>query len=235
MVLWTNRSSVEWRNCFLIWRLRWPQRLFFWRISMDRWATEKRQRSLGLNWVDTVRRRRPVDRGQCPIERSMWVYSTVSCFPLQTIQRASEHTTEVMEHGYQPDSTWVTRPLLGDETIESILCEHSERLALAWNFFVNPNTICIQITKNVRICGDCRKCQSPFLHRFFVSSSAQIDSQNWSHSSDTVKSLFVMPIGSITSARMDNALVTIIFRINQRQIPPYTKKSYCFSVVTHLT
>jgi hypothetical protein len=64
-----------------------------------------------------------------------------------------------MEHGYQPDSTWVTRPLLGDETIEIILCGHSERLALAWNFVVNPNAIFIQITKNLRICGDCRECQ----------------------------------------------------------------------------
>ena len=68
-------------------------------------------------------------------------------------------TKEVMEGGYTPDPTWVTRPLLGDETIESILCGHSERLALAWNFVVNPNTTFIQITKNLRICGDCRKCQ----------------------------------------------------------------------------
>ena len=66
-------------------------------------------------------------------------------------------TKEVMEHGYKPDSTWVTRPVLGDETIESILCGHSERLALAWNFVVNPKTTFIQITKNLRICGDCRK------------------------------------------------------------------------------
>ena len=44
-----------------------------------------------------------------------------------------------------------------DETIASVLCGHSERLAIAWNFVANPNTSRIQITKNLRICGDCRK------------------------------------------------------------------------------
>ena len=72
---------------------------------------------------------------------------------------------EVMKHGYQADSSWVTRPLVADETIDGILCGHSERLALAWNFLVNPNTRFIQITKNLRVCGDCRKCQEVSRHR----------------------------------------------------------------------
>ncbi len=64
---------------------------------------------------------------------------------------------ELIEHGHQYDSTWITRELNEDETVESVLCGHSERLAIAWNFVANPNTKRIQITKNLRICGDCRK------------------------------------------------------------------------------
>ncbi|CAF2082273.1 unnamed protein product, partial [Rotaria magnacalcarata] len=47
---------------------------------------------------------------------------------------------ELVEHGHQHDS---------------ILCGHSERLAIAWNFVVHPNASQIQITKNLRVCGDC--------------------------------------------------------------------------------
>ncbi len=62
-----------------------------------------------------------------------------------------------MEHGHQYDRNWITRPLDEDETVESVLCGHSERLALAWNFVVNPHATRIQMTKNLRVCGDCRK------------------------------------------------------------------------------
>lgn len=44
-----------------------------------------------------------------------------------------------------------------DETVESVLNGHSERLALAFNFIHDPIPSPIQITKNLRICGDCRK------------------------------------------------------------------------------
>jgi hypothetical protein len=49
------------------------------------------------------------------------------------------------------------RPIKPDETIESILCGHSEKLAIAFNFVANPNSSLIQVTKNLRVCGDCRK------------------------------------------------------------------------------
>ena len=44
------------------------------------------------------------------------------------------------------------------ESIESVLNGHSERLALAFNFIQRPIPTRIQITKNLRICGDCREC-----------------------------------------------------------------------------
>ncbi|CAF4518995.1 unnamed protein product, partial [Rotaria socialis] len=58
---------------------------------------------------------------------------------------------ELFEHGHQHDSSWITRPLNQDETVASVLCGHSERLAIAWNFVANPNTSKIQITKNLRV------------------------------------------------------------------------------------
>lgn len=50
----------------------------------------------------------------------------------------------------------MTRPLKDGETVASALRGHSERLAIAWNFVVNPKVTRIQLTKNLRICGDCR-------------------------------------------------------------------------------
>ncbi|CAF1339290.1 unnamed protein product [Rotaria magnacalcarata] len=64
---------------------------------------------------------------------------------------------ELLEHGHQHDSSWITRPLNQDETVTSVLCGHSERLAIAWNFVANPNTSKIQITKNLRVCDRATK------------------------------------------------------------------------------
>ena len=47
--------------------------------------------------------------------------------------------------------------MMSDETVESILNSHSERLALAFNLIQRPIPSRIQIVKNLRICGDCRK------------------------------------------------------------------------------
>ncbi|CAM4900425.1 unnamed protein product [Rotaria socialis] len=40
---------------------------------------------------------------------------------------------------------------------DAILCGHSEKIAIAWNFVVNPHTSKIQVTKNLRVCGDCHR------------------------------------------------------------------------------
>ena len=64
---------------------------------------------------------------------------------------------EIIQLGHQYDASWITRPLKPDETIASVLCGHSEKLAIAWNFVENPETTRIQVTKNLRVCGDCRE------------------------------------------------------------------------------
>ena len=69
---------------------------------------------------------------------------------------------ELIEHGHEYDSSWITRPIKDDESIESVLCGHSEKLAIAFNFIHESVPSVIQITKNLRVCGDCRKLYFPF-------------------------------------------------------------------------
>ncbi|CAF0865251.1 unnamed protein product [Adineta ricciae] len=64
-------------------------------------------------------------------------------------------SNELVQHGHQYNASWITRPINQDETVASVLCGHSERLAIAWNFVLKPNTSRIQLTENLRICGDC--------------------------------------------------------------------------------
>ncbi|CAM2722356.1 unnamed protein product [Rotaria socialis] len=64
---------------------------------------------------------------------------------------------QLIEHGHKYDSSSITRPLNKGETIASVLCGHSERLAIAWNFVAHPDTSRIQVTKNLRVCGDCHR------------------------------------------------------------------------------
>ncbi|CAF2122201.1 unnamed protein product [Rotaria magnacalcarata] len=62
---------------------------------------------------------------------------------------AERISSELIKHGHNYDSSWITRPLHENETIKSVLCAHSERHAIAFYF--------IQITKNLRVCGDCHQ------------------------------------------------------------------------------
>ena len=64
---------------------------------------------------------------------------------------------DLREHGHHYNSSWIIRPLKDGETIESVLCGHSEKLAIAYNFIQKPVPSVIQVTKNLRVCGDCRK------------------------------------------------------------------------------
>ncbi|CAF1385837.1 unnamed protein product [Rotaria sp. Silwood1] len=63
----------------------------------------------------------------------------------------------LLKHGHTFDSSWITRKLDTYESIQSVLCGHSEKLAIAFNLIQRPIPSTIQITKNLRICGDCQK------------------------------------------------------------------------------
>lgn len=71
--------------------------------------------------------------------------------------KLEEILLKMREHGYEPDPSWITRPLQNDETSESVLCGHSEKLAIAFNLVQDPSPSIIHLSKNLRICGDCRK------------------------------------------------------------------------------
>ncbi|CAF3372608.1 unnamed protein product [Rotaria socialis] len=64
---------------------------------------------------------------------------------------------KLIEYGYKYDASWIVRPIEADETVESLLCGHSERLAMALHFIRNRKPKRIQLTKNLRICGDCHQ------------------------------------------------------------------------------
>ncbi|CAF1343104.1 unnamed protein product [Adineta steineri] len=66
-------------------------------------------------------------------------------------------SNQLKENGYEYDSSWITRPLKDGETYESVLCGHSEKLAIVFNLIQKPQPSLIQITKNLRICGDCHR------------------------------------------------------------------------------
>ena len=67
------------------------------------------------------------------------------------------------------DSSWITRSLNENETIESVLCGHSELLVIALNLIQEPVPKFIQVVKNLRVCGHCRK----WIFYFFSSISRQ--------------------------------------------------------------
>eukprot|EP01018_Ginkgo_biloba_P030400 Gb_19693 [translate_table: standard] len=56
--------------------------------------------------------------------------------------------------GYVPDTNFVLQDVKEEEK-ESILCSHSERLAIAFGLINAPPGTPIHITKNLRVCGDC--------------------------------------------------------------------------------
>ena len=66
-------------------------------------------------------------------------------------------SNELRQHGHQFDGSWVTRPLEETETVESVLCSHSERLAIAYHFIRGKKPSNIHVVENLRVCGDCRK------------------------------------------------------------------------------
>ena len=69
---------------------------------------------------------------------------------------------ELKKHGFKHDTDSMTRQLKENETIEYILCRHSEKLALGYAILKmdnnkNNKSDIILIDKNLRICADCHE------------------------------------------------------------------------------
>ncbi|XP_057841894.1 pentatricopeptide repeat-containing protein At1g11290, chloroplastic isoform X2 [Cryptomeria japonica] len=63
-------------------------------------------------------------------------------------------TGKMMKEGYVPNTNFVLHDLEEEEK-ESILCRHSEKLAIAFGLINTPPGTVIRVTKNLRACGDC--------------------------------------------------------------------------------
>ena len=80
--------------------------------------------------------------------RSSEIYAELDCV-----------TAELKENGHEFDPSCITRPLAEGETVESVLCGHSEKLAIAFNLIQRPRPTFIEVKKNLRMCVDCRTCR----------------------------------------------------------------------------
>lgn len=70
-------------------------------------------------------------------------------------QYLSEMIQRLITAGYKPDPRWVTRDVENLQERESLVCLHSEKIALAYGLMMTPPSQVITITKNLRACGDC--------------------------------------------------------------------------------
>ncbi|MCO5575222.1 hypothetical protein L7F22_029020 [Adiantum nelumboides] len=69
-----------------------------------------------------------------------------------------EVALKIPERGYSPSFQWVTRNV-SDDAKKEILCEHSEKLAVACALINTPNGAPIRV-KNMQMCGDCHAATS---------------------------------------------------------------------------
>ena len=60
------------------------------------------------------------------------------------------------ENGHKPQTEWVLKEM-SMEDMETSLCFHSEKIALAYKLLVATPNETINIYKNLRICGDCHE------------------------------------------------------------------------------
>ncbi len=66
-----------------------------------------------------------------------------------------EVSVRIAAIGYKPDTSWVLRKV-DEQGKESLLCQHSEKLAAVYGLISTPpGTRLVIIVKNLRICGDC--------------------------------------------------------------------------------
>ncbi|KAF8398391.1 hypothetical protein HHK36_017318 [Tetracentron sinense] len=65
-------------------------------------------------------------------------------------------TERVRHAGHEPRKSAVLHDL-ADEEKEGALCEHSERLAIAFGLLKTKAPVVIRVVKNLRVCGDCHE------------------------------------------------------------------------------
>lgn len=118
------------------------------------------------NWQERAKVRKLMDKrnvkkeaGYSWIEVKNKTYSFLAgdlSHPLsdRIYSKLEELSIVLKEAGYQPDTNYVLHDV-EEEHKESILSQHSERLAIAFGLIATPPGTPIQIVKNLRVCGDC--------------------------------------------------------------------------------
>ncbi|KAI5067709.1 hypothetical protein GOP47_0018237 [Adiantum capillus-veneris] len=66
---------------------------------------------------------------------------------------------KLSQQGYSPSLHWVSQNLSADSKT-LLLCQHSEKLAIACAIINTPQGTDIRVTKNMRVCGDCHDATS---------------------------------------------------------------------------
>ena len=117
----------------------WQERANVRRL-MDRRKVKKEP---GYSWIEVKNKTYSFLAGDMSHPMSDKIYS-----------KLSELNIRLRDAGYQPDTNYVFHDV-EDEQKETVLSQHSERLAIAFGLIATLPGIPIQIVKNLRVCVDC--------------------------------------------------------------------------------
>ena len=80
---------------------------------------------------------------------------SVGCIESKEISRALKALNSfIVKEGHVPNLDRVLKPISDDEK-EVVLCEHAEKLAIAFGLLSTPQGATLRVTKNLRMCNDC--------------------------------------------------------------------------------
>ncbi|XP_057861154.2 putative pentatricopeptide repeat-containing protein At3g23330 [Cryptomeria japonica] len=97
----------------------------------------------GRSWIEIKSKVHTFVGGDRSHPQSEKIYAVLGCL-----------IREAKKEGYTPDKSLVNQDVEEEEK-ENIILSHSEKLAIAFGFIETSPGTPIQITKNLRICGDC--------------------------------------------------------------------------------
>ncbi|XP_027173321.1 pentatricopeptide repeat-containing protein At2g27610 [Coffea eugenioides] len=103
----------------------------------------KIRKEIGYSWIEVKNKTYSFVAGDVSHPLSDRIY-----------MKLEELGIRLKDAGYQPDTNFVLHDV-EDELKETILSQHSERLAIAFGLIMTSPGIQIQIVKNLRVCGDC--------------------------------------------------------------------------------
>eukprot|EP01018_Ginkgo_biloba_P000673 Gb_14133 [translate_table: standard] len=98
--------------------------------------------------------------------------------------KLEELTRQMEMAGYVPDTNSVLHDI-EEELNDSLLCYHSEKLAIAFGLINTPPGVSIRIFKNLRVCGDCHTA-SKFISKIVGRELIVRDAKRFHHFRDGV-------------------------------------------------